>query len=65
MDEETIMKLGHLLQPMFEHLPPIPVHQWHRLSFDIVQLSDSIQVSHIRFAPITHSASPNVSTKGE
>jgi hypothetical protein len=45
-------EFGELIRPLFEHLPEIPVGEWYRFSFDVVQLSSGVQVVHIRFTPI-------------
>lgn len=45
-------EFGELIEPLFEHLPEIPVGEWYRFSFDIVQLRTGVQVAHIRFRPI-------------
>jgi hypothetical protein len=45
-------EFGELIHPLFEHLPPIPLHEWHRFSFDVVQLTSGVQVVNVRFAPI-------------
>lgn len=47
-----LLKIGELIQPLFEHLPEIPVGEWHRFSFDVVQMTGGVQVAHIRFQPI-------------
>lgn len=52
MKETDVLKIGQLIRPLFEQLPSIPVGEWHRFSFDIVQMKGGLQVAHIRFAPI-------------
>jgi hypothetical protein len=48
-----LLKIGELIEPLFEHLPEIPVGEWHRFSFDVVQMKSGVQVAHIRFQPIS------------
>lgn len=52
--------IGNALHPLFEHLPAIPLRTWHRFSFDVVQLSDGVQVAHIRFVDISNNRGSNM-----